>query len=109
MAQLAIAWCAHNPHMSSVITGASNAGQLRSNVGALDVLPLLTPEVVARLDAISPPRVSLPASLAAHIRSGASMPSNPKPFSSTCALKEHRPRRETWKLSSGARSTGQCS
>jgi voltage-dependent potassium channel beta subunit len=56
MAQLAIAWCAHNPHVSSVITGASNAGQLRSNLAALDVLPLLTPEVLARLDAISPPR-----------------------------------------------------
>jgi voltage-dependent potassium channel beta subunit len=56
MAQLAIAWCANNPHVSSVITGASSADQLRSNLGALDVLPLLTAEVVERLGAISPPK-----------------------------------------------------
>ncbi len=55
MAQLAIAWCLHNPHVSSVIMGASSAEQLRSNLGALDVLPLLTGQVLERLDAISPP------------------------------------------------------
>lgn len=55
MAQLALAWCVHNPNVSTVITGASNVDQLRSNLGALDVLPLITEEVAARLDAISPP------------------------------------------------------
>jgi voltage-dependent potassium channel beta subunit len=54
-AQLAIAWCLHNPHVSSVILGASNADQVRSNVGALEVLPLLGGEVMERLDAINPP------------------------------------------------------
>jgi voltage-dependent potassium channel beta subunit len=54
-AQLALAWCARNPHVSTVITGASSVDQLRSNMGALDVLPLITDEVAARLDAISPP------------------------------------------------------
>ena len=29
LAQLAIAWCAYNPHVSSVITGASHAEQVR--------------------------------------------------------------------------------
>jgi voltage-dependent potassium channel beta subunit len=55
MAQLALAWCARNPHVSSVITGASTVEQLRSNLGALEVLPLITDEVAERLDAISPP------------------------------------------------------
>jgi voltage-dependent potassium channel beta subunit len=55
MAQLALAWCVHNPHVSTVITGASNVDQIRSNLGAMDVLPLITDEVAARLDAISPP------------------------------------------------------
>ena len=56
MAQLALAWCARNPHVSSVITGASSVEQLRSNLGALDVLPLITDEIAERLDAISPPQ-----------------------------------------------------
>ena len=54
-AQLAIAWVAKNPHVSTVITGASKLSQLQSNLGALDVLPKLTPEVMARIDAISAP------------------------------------------------------
>jgi len=49
-AQLAIAWCAKNPHVSTVITGASRVEQVRENMGALDVLPKLTEEVLARLD-----------------------------------------------------------
>ncbi len=51
MAQLAIAWCASNPHVSTVITGASRASQVTENFAALDVLALLTPEVLARIDA----------------------------------------------------------
>ena len=54
-AQLAIAWVAKNPHVSTVITGASKLSQLQSNLGALDVLAKLTPEVMARIDAISAP------------------------------------------------------
>ncbi|MEO7055687.1 MAG: aldo/keto reductase [Caldimonas sp.] len=55
MAQLAIAWCAHNPRVSTVITGASTTQQLRSNLGALDALDKLTPEVMTRIDAITKP------------------------------------------------------
>jgi len=51
LAQLAIAWVANNPQVSSVITGASKAEQLTENLGALKVLPQLTPEVLARIDA----------------------------------------------------------
>jgi aryl-alcohol dehydrogenase-like predicted oxidoreductase len=51
LAQLAIAWVAKNPHVSTVITGASTLSQLQSNLGAVAVLPRLTPEVMARIDA----------------------------------------------------------
>ena len=49
--QLAIAWCATNPNVSTVITGASSADQVRENMGALDALERLTPEIKAELEA----------------------------------------------------------
>jgi voltage-dependent potassium channel beta subunit len=55
VAQLAIAWAAKNPHVSSVITGASRLSQLQSNLGAADVIAKLTPEVLARIDEITGP------------------------------------------------------
>ena len=51
-AQLAIAWCAKNPHVSTVITGASRVDQVRQNMEALEVLPMLTDEVLARLEGL---------------------------------------------------------
>jgi voltage-dependent potassium channel beta subunit len=51
MAQLAIAWCAKNPNVSTVITGASRAEQVTDNLGALDVLPSLDDDVMARIKA----------------------------------------------------------
>jgi aryl-alcohol dehydrogenase-like predicted oxidoreductase len=53
LTQFALAWCASNPHVSTVITGASNAAQVRENMTALDVMPLLTPEIMERVDLIS--------------------------------------------------------
>jgi voltage-dependent potassium channel beta subunit len=50
VAQLAIAWVAKNPHVSSVITGASRLSQLQSNLGAAALLPKLTPQVLAAID-----------------------------------------------------------
>jgi voltage-dependent potassium channel beta subunit len=52
LSQLSIAWCASNPHVSTVITGASRVEQLSENLGALDVIDRLTPEVLERIDAI---------------------------------------------------------
>jgi voltage-dependent potassium channel beta subunit len=57
-AQLALAWVAHNPQVSSVITGASRLEQLQHNLGALAVLDKLTPELMARIDAITQPLAS---------------------------------------------------
>ncbi|MCJ7671629.1 MAG: aldo/keto reductase [Acidimicrobiia bacterium] len=51
LGQLALAWCAKNPHVSTVITGASRADQVRENLGALDVLDRLDDDVMARIDA----------------------------------------------------------
>ena len=49
-AQLAIAWCAKNPNVSTVITGASRVEQVHENMGALEVIPRLTEDVMARLE-----------------------------------------------------------
>ena len=58
LSQLAIAWAAHNPRVSSVITGASNLSQLQSNLDAVKVIAQLTPEVMARIELISAPLAS---------------------------------------------------
>lgn len=41
LSQLAIAWCASNPHVSTVITGASNKAQVVENMGAIEIIPQL--------------------------------------------------------------------
>jgi voltage-dependent potassium channel beta subunit len=51
VAQLAIAWCAHNPRVSTVITGASRPDQVTENLGALEVLARFDDAVVAAIDA----------------------------------------------------------
>ena len=51
MAQLALAWCTLNPHVSTVITGASKVSQVEQNFGALDVIPRLTSEVKEEMEA----------------------------------------------------------
>ena len=51
LAQLALAWCTKNPNVSTVITGASRAAQVTENFEALDVIPLLTPEVMDEIEA----------------------------------------------------------
>jgi voltage-dependent potassium channel beta subunit len=53
LAQLSLAWCVRNPHVSTVITGASKVEQIRQNMTALEVVPLLTEEVLDRVDRAS--------------------------------------------------------
>ena len=55
VAQLAIAWANHNPRVSTVILGASKLSQLHDNLGALALTPKLTPEVLARIEAVTQP------------------------------------------------------
>ena len=51
MAQLALAWCVKNPHVSTVITGASRPSQVVENFEAMDVVGRLDADVMARIDA----------------------------------------------------------
>jgi voltage-dependent potassium channel beta subunit len=53
LAQLAIAWCVHNPHVSTVITGASRPEQVVENMKALEVVPLLDAKVLEKIDEIT--------------------------------------------------------
>jgi voltage-dependent potassium channel beta subunit len=49
-AQLALAWCLKNPHVSTVITGATNVKQLKENMKAAEVAPKITTDVLERID-----------------------------------------------------------
>ncbi len=50
--RLAIAWCARNPRVSTVILGASRTEQLRETLTALEVINQITPEMETRIEAI---------------------------------------------------------
>ncbi|MGI8754952.1 MAG: potassium channel beta subunit family protein [Acidimicrobiales bacterium] len=54
-AQLAIGWCAANPRVSTVITGASRPEQVTENMGALKALEQLTPDVMGEIAGIVHP------------------------------------------------------
>ncbi|KAF1317688.1 K+ channel protein, partial [Globisporangium splendens] len=51
--QLAIAWCATNPNVSTVMLGATSVGQLDENLKAYAFIDKITPEVKARIDEIA--------------------------------------------------------
>ena len=51
-AQLAIAWCLKNPNVSTVITGASRVEQVAENMKALEIAAKLSPDVMARIQAL---------------------------------------------------------
>jgi len=51
-AQLAIAWILRRKEVSSVITGATRLEQLDENLSAADAVPLLTDEVLERIEQI---------------------------------------------------------
>jgi len=52
LAQFSLAWCLQNPHVSSVITGASRVAQVHENMKALNFVDRFTPEVVEAIDKI---------------------------------------------------------
>ncbi|MCX8113980.1 MAG: aldo/keto reductase, partial [Burkholderiaceae bacterium] len=52
LAQLALAWCLKNPHVSTVITGATRVAQIEENMKAIEVAPKLDAEAMRRIDAI---------------------------------------------------------
>jgi voltage-dependent potassium channel beta subunit len=50
LAQLAIGWILKNPHVSTVITGASRVEEVHENMKATELVPKLTPDVMERID-----------------------------------------------------------
>lgn len=52
LAKLAIAWCAKNQNVSTVILGASKLIHLEETLDSLDVVPLLTAEVEEKIEKI---------------------------------------------------------
>ncbi|MBT8202837.1 MAG: aldo/keto reductase, partial [Acidimicrobiia bacterium] len=50
LAQLSIAWCAANPNVSTVITGASKLEQVHENLKAVEVLEQLDQGVLAEIE-----------------------------------------------------------
>ena len=52
MPVFALAWCLKNPHVSTVILGASKTAQLKENLKAVEARDLLTPEVMAKVEKV---------------------------------------------------------
>jgi voltage-dependent potassium channel beta subunit len=53
LAQLAIAWCARNPKVSTVITGACSVEHLKENLRSLEVLERLDDDVMRRINEVA--------------------------------------------------------
>jgi voltage-dependent potassium channel beta subunit len=49
LAQMSLAWVLKNPHVSTVITGASKVSQVQENMKAVEVKAQLTEDVMARI------------------------------------------------------------
>jgi len=52
LAQMSLAWLLKNPHVSTVITGASKISQVEENMKAVEIKDQLTDDVMARIDEI---------------------------------------------------------
>lgn len=59
-ASLSIAWCIKNPNVSTAILGATKKAQLLDNLKALDVMTLLTPDVMDKIETIMKTKPVLP-------------------------------------------------
>ena len=49
---MSLAWCLKNPHVSTVILGASKEQQLVENLKAIEAKEMLTDEVMEKIDSI---------------------------------------------------------
>jgi voltage-dependent potassium channel beta subunit len=52
LAQLALAWCLKNPHVSTVITGASRVSQVAENMKAAEIATRLDASVLERINTV---------------------------------------------------------
>lgn len=60
VASLSIAWTIKNPNVTTAILGATRSEQLKENLKALEALPLLSQEVMQRIDDIMQTKPKLP-------------------------------------------------
>jgi len=60
LAKLAIAWCARNPKVSTVILGASKLKHLKETLTSPEIIPLITEEVEAKIEAVLDNKPALP-------------------------------------------------
>jgi voltage-dependent potassium channel beta subunit len=60
LANLSIAWCIRNPNVTTAILGATKKEQLTENLKSLDVLPLLSDEIMNRIDEVMQTKPRLP-------------------------------------------------
>lgn len=59
-AQLSLAWCLKNPHVSTVILGATKKEQLSENFKALEAVEKLTPAIMQKIEKIVQTKPTLP-------------------------------------------------
>jgi len=59
-ASLSIAWCINNPNVSTAILGATKKQQLLDNLKALEVVSVLTPEVMEKIELIMKTKPVIP-------------------------------------------------
>jgi Predicted oxidoreductases (related to aryl-alcohol dehydrogenases) len=52
LTRVAIAWCLKNPHVSTVILGASRVSQLKENLQALETVSTLTEDIMERIEGV---------------------------------------------------------
>jgi voltage-dependent potassium channel beta subunit len=60
LAEMSIAWCIHNPNVTTAILGATNKEQLLQNFKALEALPKLTPDLIEKIESIVKTKPILP-------------------------------------------------
>ncbi|MBL7933335.1 MAG: aldo/keto reductase [Bacteroidia bacterium] len=58
--KLGVAWCVKNPNVSTAILGASKPSQLTETLTSLEILPLLTQEVIDKIEGILQNKPGLP-------------------------------------------------
>jgi len=59
--QLALAWCAKNPNVSTVILGATKIEQIEDNMGAIKLISKLTPELMEEIEGVLSNKPAQPA------------------------------------------------
>jgi aryl-alcohol dehydrogenase-like predicted oxidoreductase len=61
LSRLSIAWVLKNPNVSTAILGASKLEQLTETIKSLEVIPMLTTEVMERIEGIMENKPKMPA------------------------------------------------